>query len=68
MVKVIRHVFGFGIEILENKDIGIFGHFIVIDFIKRYSYHECIFHLIYLPYFVDVELGVLSVMVNDACL
>ena len=39
--KVIRHVFGFGIEFLENKDIGIFGHFIVhvIDFIKRYSHH-----------------------------
>ena len=37
--KVIRHVFGFGIEFLENKDIDIFGHFIVIDFIKRYSYH-----------------------------
>ena len=38
-IKVIRHVFGFGIEFLENKDIGIFEHFIVIDFIKRYSYH-----------------------------
>ena len=37
--KVIRHVFGFGIEYLENKDIGIFGHIIVIDFFKRYSYH-----------------------------
>ena len=37
--KVIRHVFGFGIEFLENKDIGIFGHFLVIDFIKWYSYH-----------------------------
>ena len=35
----LRHVFGFGIEFLENKDIGIFGHFIVIDFIKRYSHH-----------------------------
>ena len=32
-IKVIRHVFGFGIEFLENKDIGIFEHFIVIDFI-----------------------------------
>ena len=31
--------YGFGIEFLENKDIGIFVHFIVIDFIKRYSYH-----------------------------
>ena len=30
--KVIRHVFGFGIEFLENKDIRIFGHFMVIDF------------------------------------
>ena len=37
--KVIRHVFGFGIEFLENKDIGIFGHLLVIDFIKRYSCH-----------------------------
>ena len=39
MFKVIRHVFGFGIEFLENKDIGIFGHSTVIDFMKRYSYH-----------------------------
>ena len=38
-IKVIRHVFCFGIEFLENKDIGIFGHFIVNDFIKQYSYH-----------------------------
>ena len=38
-LKVIRHVFGFGIEFLESKDIGILGHFIVIDFTKRYSYH-----------------------------
>ena len=38
-LKVIRHVFGFGIEFFENKDIDIFGHFIVIDFIKRYNYH-----------------------------
>ena len=38
-LKVIRHVFGFGIEFLENKDIGIFGHFIAIGFVKRYSYH-----------------------------
>ena len=38
-IKVIRHVFGFWIEFLENKDIDIFRHFIVIDFIKRYSYH-----------------------------
>ena len=37
--KVIRHVFGFGIEFLENKDIGIFGQFMVIDFITRYSSH-----------------------------
>ena len=37
--KVIRHVFGFGIGFLETKVIGIFGHFIGIDFIKRYSYH-----------------------------
>ena len=38
LIKVIRHVFVFWIEFLENKDIGIFGHFIVIDFIKQYSY------------------------------
>ena len=31
-IKVIRHVFGFWIEFLENEDIGIVGHFIVIDF------------------------------------
>ena len=30
--NVIRHVFCFGTEFFENKDIGIFGHFIVIDF------------------------------------
>ena len=39
LLKVIRHVFGFGIEFLENKDIGIFGHYIVIDLIKRHIYH-----------------------------
>ena len=38
-ISLIRHVFGFGTEFFENKDIGIFGHFIVIDFIKRNSYH-----------------------------
>ena len=65
--KVIRHVFGFEIEFLENKDIGIFGHFIVIDFIKQYSNHT-IFHLFQLPDFVDLELCVLSVMANDAYL
>ena len=50
MIKVIRHVFGFGIEFFENKDIEIFGHFIVIDFIKRYRYHTY-FHLFKLPRF-----------------
>ena len=65
--KVIRHVFGFGIEFFENKDIGIFGHFIVIDFIKRYSYHTY-FSPISTPDFVDLELGILSVMANDAFL
>ena len=39
MIKVIRHVFGFGIEFLENKDIDIFGYFMVIYFITRYSSH-----------------------------
>ena len=39
MINVIRHVFGFGIEFLEQTDICIFGHFIVIDFIQQYSYH-----------------------------
>ena len=38
-LKVIRHVFGFGIEFRENKDIVIFGYFILIDFIKWYCYH-----------------------------
>ena len=33
--KVIRHVSGFGIELLENKDIAIFLHFMVINFITR---------------------------------
>ena len=66
-VKVIRHVFGFVIEFLENKDTGIFGHFIAIDFIERYSYHTY-FHLFEVPDFVDLELGVSSVMVNDAYL
>ena len=37
--KVIWHVFGFGIGCLENKDIGIFVHFMVIDFIMWYSCH-----------------------------
>ena len=44
-IKVIRHVFGFEIEFLENKDIGIFGHYMVIDFITRYSSHAY-FHLL----------------------
>ena len=39
LFKVIRHIFGFGIEFLENKDIGIFGHFMAIDFIMQYSNH-----------------------------
>ena len=34
-LKVIRHVFGFGIEFLEAKDIDILGHFMVIDFITH---------------------------------
>ena len=65
---VIRHVFGFWIEFLENMDIGIFGHFILIDFIKRYIATIRIFHLFQLPVFVDLELSVLSVMVNYAYL
>ena len=32
------NVFGFEIEFFENQDFGIFGHFMVIDFITRYSY------------------------------
>ena len=39
----------------------------VIDFITRYSYHTY-FHLFQLLDIVDVELGVLSVMANDAYL
>ena len=34
-LKVMRHVFGYGIEFLEAKDICIFGHFMVIDFITH---------------------------------
>ena len=37
-LKEIRHAFGFGIEFLDNKDIGIFRHCMVIDFISRYCY------------------------------
>ena len=40
--KVIQHVSGFGIEFLENKDIDIFGHFMIIDFIMWYSSHTYI--------------------------
>ena len=65
--KVIRHVLGFGIEFLENKDIGIFGHFMVIDFITQYSSHTY-FSPFHLPDIVDLELGVLSVMVNGTYL
>ena len=56
--KVIQHVFGFGKE-FENKDIDIFLHFMVMYFITRYRYYK---------YIVDLELGVLSVMVNDTYL
>ena len=66
-IKVIRHVFGFGIEYLENKDINIFGHFMVIDFMTRYSSHTY-FSPFQLPDIVDLELGVLSVMVNGTYL
>ena len=37
----------------------------VIDFIKRYRWHVHSFHLFQLPDIVDLEVGVLSVMVND---
>ena len=63
----IRHVFGFEIEFLENKDIGIFEYFIVID-ISIGIPTILIFHLFQLPDFVDLELGVLSAMVNGAYL
>ena len=66
-VKVIRHVFTFGIEFHENKDIVIFGHFIVIDLSSGIATIR-IFHLFQLPDFVDFELGVLSVTANDAYL
>ena len=62
-----RHVFGFGIEFLENKDIGMFEHFIVIDLSIGIA-TILIFHLFQLPDFVDLELGVLSVMVNNVYL
>ena len=67
IIKVIRHVFGFGIEFLKNEDIGMYGHFMVIDFITRYSSHTY-FYPFQLPDFVDLELGVLSVMVNSTYL
>ena len=39
-IMVIRHIFGFGIEFLENKDICIrYLDTMEIDFIMRYSYH-----------------------------
>ena len=63
-LKVIRHVFGFDIESLENKDIGIFEYFIVIDLSIGIA-TILIFHLFQLS---DLELGVLSVMVNEAYL
>ena len=37
LLKALRRVFGFGIEFLENKEIEIFGHFMAINFITRYS-------------------------------
>ena len=37
--NVIWHVLGFGIDFLKNKDLGIFGHLMVIDFITQYSYY-----------------------------
>ena len=40
----------------------------VIDFITRYVATVRIFHLFQLPDIVDLELGVLSLMVNDAYL
>ena len=63
-------MFGFGIEFFEDKDIVIFGHFIVIDCIKRYSYH------IYFPpistsWFCRFRTGCIClvlVMVNDVYL
>ena len=57
----VLHVFGFGIEFLENKDISIFGHFIEVDLATI-----LILHIFQLPDIVDLELGVLSVMVNGA--
>ena len=64
--KVIRSFLGFGIEILENQDICIVRHFLVMEVITRYSYHTyfCVFQL---PDIVDLEMGVLAVMVNAAC-
>ena len=59
VVKVIRHCFGFWIKFLENKDIGIFGYLMEIDFFSRYSFHRY-FNLFQLPDIVDFELGVLS--------
>ena len=38
-LKVIRHVSGFWIELLENKDVGIFSHLMTIHFFMQYRYH-----------------------------
>ena len=61
-IKVIGHIFCFGIEFFENKGTGIFGQFIVIDFIIWYSCHM---------YFSPISTSwyrQLSVMVNDTYL
>ena len=62
-MEVIHRFFCFGIKFLWNKHIGIFGHFMACSIATIH-----IFHLFQLPDIVDLELGVLSVMVNDAYL
>ena len=56
--------FNFGIYFLENKDISMYGHFIVIFLLIGIA-NRRIFHLFQLLDFVDLEVGVLPVMVND---
>ena len=66
-LNVIRHVFGFGIEFLQNKDIGMLRRYIVIDFIKRYSYHTD-FSPISTSWFCRFGTGCIVRKVNDAYL
>ena len=64
LLNVIRHISRFGIEFPPNKDIGIFSHFMTIYFITQFNYHILI-SSIPTSWYSRLELGLLSVMVND---